>query len=423
MERYLSDARTSLRIFRRSPGLALSAVAALAMGIGFVTTMFSIVRGGTRTLPFADPEQLVVLTRTVPRFGYDLDPGLFDFLTWSRQQKSFTALAAFQELSVNLSGDRQRPERRSAARVTPGTFDLLRVRAAQGRPLLEDDAQPGAPAVVILGHDLWRARFDGDSGILGHIIRLDGVPHTVVGVMPPRFGFPVRSSLWLPLVIDGEPLPTGQSTGLRVFGRMREGVTLGQARAEMATLAAAIGRDHPATHQNLSARALPFVELEMAPNTAAILYLMLGIVSFVLLIACANVANLLLARAAMRSRETAVRTALGASRARIVIQHVFESLGLAAAGGLLGLGIASVAVRYFGATTAGIIDAFWIDFRVDWAVMLFATAMVGVAAVAAGLIPGLRASGGDVAEVLKDASGGVTGLRLGRLARGLVVLR
>jgi predicted permease len=422
VERYLSDVRTSLRIFRRSPGLALSAVLALAMGIGFVTTMFGIVRGGTRGLPFPDPEELVVLTRTVPHLGHDLEPSLFDFLAWSRRQQSFAGLAAFEEQSRNLSGDRQRPERRSGARVTPNTFDLLQVRPARGRPLLDSDASPGAPAVALLGHELWQARFDGDPGILGRVIRLDGVPHTVVGVMPPGFGFPVRSSLWIPLVIDGEPLPTAQGTGLRVFGRLREDVSLGQARAELATLAAAIGRDHSATHGNLSARLMPFVEVEMAPNTAAILYLMLGIVSFVLLIACANVANLLLARAAMRSRETALRTALGAGRTRILLLQVYESLGLAAVGGGLGLAVAWVAVRFFGSTTAGIIDAFWIDFRVDWAVALFATGLVGLAGVAAGLIPGLRASGGDVAEVLKDASGSATGLRIGRLARGLVVV-
>ncbi len=419
---YLADARSSLRIFRRSPGLAVSAVAALAMGIGFTTTMFSIVRGGTRTLPFDDADRFVVVTRTVPQRGHDLDPGLYDYVAWSRAQRSFTALAAFEEQSVNLSGDRRRPERRSAASVTPGTFDLLRVRPMLGRALLADDARPGAAPVALLGHDLWRARFDGDSGVVGRVIRLDGEPRTVVGVMPPGFGFPVRSSLWFPLAIEGEPLPGAQGTGLRVFGRLRDGVSLDQAQAEMATIAAAISREQPATHANLSARAMPFVEVEMAPNTAAILYLMLGIVSFVLLIACANVANLLLARAAMRSRETALRTALGATRGRIVAHHVAESLALAAVGGALGLGIAHIAVRFFAAATADIIEAFWIDFRVDWAVVLFATAMVAVAAAAAGVLPGLRASAANVSEILKDSSGGTTGLRIGRLARALVLV-
>ncbi len=422
MERYLSDLRLSLRIFRRSPALSLSAVIALAMGIGFTTTMFSIVRGGTRTLPFDRPDQLVILTRTVPRQGYDLEPGQFDYLAWARQQQSFTAIAAFEEQSANLSGDQQRPERRTAARVTPETFGLLGVRPLLGRPFQPDDAQPGAPAVVLLGHDLWHARFAGDSAVLGRVVRIDGEPRTVIGIMPPRFGFPVRSALWLPLAIDPTPAPTAGGTGLRVFGRLREETSLDQARAELATIAARLGREHPETHATLSARVYPFVEMELDPNTGAILYLMLGVVSFVLLIASANVANLLLARAAMRTRELAVRAALGASRRRLASQQIGESLALAAAGGVLGIVIAHVAVRFFARTTAGILDAFWIDFRVDWAVLLFAAGTVGIAGVAAGLAPGLRASGGNAADVLKDVSGGTTGVRLGRLARSLVLV-
>src|SRR5262249_11740796 len=158
-------------------------------------------------------------------------------------------------------------------------------------------------------------------------------------------------------------------------------------------------------------RIMPFADVEMDPNTNTILYLMLGVVSFVLLIACANVANLLLARAAMRTRELAVRTALGATRARIVALHVTESVALAIVGGILGIAVAKIAVRFFATATAGILDAFWIDFRVDWAVMAFATAAIAVAGIVAGLLPGLRASSTNVAETLKDASGASTGLR------------
>jgi predicted permease len=419
VEQLWSDARMSLRIFRRSPALALSAVIALAMGIGFTTTMFSIVRGGTRSLPFVNPDQIVALTRTAR--GNDVDPTAFDYLAWSRVQRSYTGLGAFEEQNMNLGGDDTRPERRTGAFVTASTFSLLGVQPLRGRVLVAEDSRPGAPPVAVLGHDLWQARFAGDPNIIGHVVRIDGAPRTVVGVMPPRFGFPVRSSVWLPLVIEGEPAPTSQSAGMRVFGRLKDGVTLGQARAELATVAAGVAREHPATHKDLSARVMPFAEIEMAPNTNAILYLMLGVVSFVLLIACANVANLLLARAAMRTRELAVRTALGASRARIVALHLTESVALAMVGGLLGIVVANTSVRLFATATAEIFDAFWIDFRVDWAVVLFATITVAVAGIVAGLLPGLRASSTNVVEVLKDASGGSTGLRVGRLARALVV--
>jgi predicted permease len=420
MEQLWSDARMSLRIFRRSPALALSAVLALAMGIGFTTTMFSIVRGGTRALPVESPDQIVALTRTSTR-GNDVDPTPFDYLAWSRVQRSYAGLGAFEERNMNLGADDAHPERRTGAFVTASTFPLLGVRPLRGRALVDEDSRPGAPPVVMLGYALWQARFAGDPNIIGRVVRVDGAPRTVVGIMPPGFGFPVHSSMWLPLVIEGEPAPTAQGAGMRVFGRLKDGVTLGQARAEIATVAAGIAREHPVTHKDLSARVLPFAELEMAPNTNAILYLMLGVVSFVLLIACANVANLLLARAAMRTRKLAVRTALGASRARIVALHVTESAALAAVGGLLGTVVANTAVRLFAAATADIFDAFWIDFRVDWVVLAFATIAVAVAGIAAGLLPGLRASATNVVEVLKDASGGSTGLRVGRMARALVV--
>jgi predicted permease len=422
MERYLSDARTSLRILRRSPGLSLSAVAALAMGIGFTTIMFSIVRGGTRDLPFADAHELVALKKTAPlRGGVDVDPTPFDFLEWSRQQQRFEGLGAFQMSSMNLAGDARRPDRRPGVRVTPNTFALLGQTPVLGRVLAPDDAAPGAPAVVLLSHDVWQSRFEGDSGVLGRVVRVDGQPHTVIGVMPPRFGFPVRSALWLPLAIDPLARPGARTERVDVFGRLRDGVSREEARTELVTIASRLARAYPQSHEGLSARVLPFVELEMEANTPVVLYLMLGVVSFTLLIASANVANLLLARAAGRTREIAVRTALGARRARIVAHHVSESLVLAVLGGAAGLAIAQVGVRFFAISTANILDAFWIEFRVDAAVVLFATVLVAIAGVLAGILPGLRASSANVAEILKNASGGSTGLRIGRLARGLVV--
>src|SRR4030095_13458641 len=224
MERYWSDVRVSLRICRRSPALALSAIIALAMGIGFTTTMFSIVRGGTRSLPFENPDRIVALTRTTVR-GNDLDPTPFDYLVWSRMQRSYSGLGAFEERSMNLAGDDARPERRTGAFVTPSTFSMLGVQPLRGRALLADDVRPDAPPVVVLGYDLWQARFAGDPTMIGRVVRIDGHPRTVVGIMPPRFGFPVRSSMWLPLVIEGEPAPTAQGAGMHVFGRLKDGVT------------------------------------------------------------------------------------------------------------------------------------------------------------------------------------------------------
>jgi len=422
MDRYLVDLKSSLRLLGRSPGLALSAVAALAMGIGFPTAMFSIVHGGTRDLPFDQPRELVILTKTLPRRGLmDLEATPFDYIEWSRQLRGLEGLAAFEAHGVNLGSEARGPERSTAARVTPNAFALLGEQPILGRAFLPADGVPGAPPVVVLGHDLWRARFEADAGVVGRTLRVDGRPHTVVGVMPAGFGFPVSSDLWLPLSVNPGVQPAVDNDRVTVFGRLRDGVSLDEARAELATVAARLAGQYPETHGELSARLYPFVELEMEPEIARVLYLMLGAVSFVLLIACVNVANLLLARAATRTREMAIRTALGATRRRLVMQHLAESTVLAGLGGLLGLGIAYVAVRFFAVSTSNIIEAFWMEFRVDGTVVGFAGALVMAAGVVAGILPALRASATEVADVLKDASGGATGLRIGRVARVLVV--
>ncbi len=423
MHRYLFDVRSSWRTLRRSPGLALSAVAALAMGIGFTTIIFSIVHGATRDLPFAEPEQLVALSRTAPRTGaLDLGASPFDLVAWQDQQRSFEGLAAFVSQSVNFGGDERRPERYAATFVTPNTFRLLGEGPALGRDFVAADAAPGAPPVAILSHDVWRNRFGADTAALGRVVRVDGSPRTVVGVMAPGFGFPLRAALWLPLEVPAGAAPRAGAGDLAVFGRLRDGTGMDAAAVELATIAHRLADRYPETHEGLSARVFPFVEMEMAADTGRILYLMLGIVSLVLVIACANVANLLLARAAGRTREIAVRTALGASRGRLIGLHLTESLVLAALGGALGLAIAHAGVRFFDRATASIIEAFWIDFRVDGAVLAFATALVVAAAVVAGILPAMRATAADVADVLKDESGGTSSLRIGRLARSLVVV-
>jgi putative ABC transport system permease protein len=423
MDSLLLDLRSVLRTLRRSPGLAVSAVVTLAMGIGFTTTMFSIVHGGTRDLPFDRPHELVVVTQTYPRRDQnDLGASPFDYNEWSRQQRQFQGLAAFETRSVNVGGDAKHPERCSAAVVTPNAFTLLDEPVALGRLFVASDATPGAAAVMLLGYDLWRTRFDADSAVVGRVIRVDGTPRTVIGVMPAGFGFPVHSDVWLPLAVDASAQPGADADRLQVFGRLRDGVSLDEARAELATIATRLGRQYQDTHAERSARVFPFVDMETDPAIVRVLYLMLGAVSFVLLIACANVANLLLARAAFRTREMAIRTALGATRRRILVQHLSEAVVLSALGGLLGLAIAREAVGFFGRSTASIIDAFWVDFRVDRTVVVFATALVVTAGIAAGMLPALRASAAAVAEVLKDASGGATGVRIGRLARSLVVV-
>jgi len=423
MDRYALDVRATLRALRRTPGTAFIAVLALAMGIGFTTTMFSIVHGATRSLPFDEPDELVIITSTIQRIGaLDMGARPFDYQAWSADQHSFEGIAGFTTTATNLSRDGGSPERHDGALVTASAFGLVGARAERGRLFTEADEAQNAQGVVIISHDLWVRRYEGDPGIIGRTIRTDGEPRTIIGVMPAGFAFPINAELWMPMVMGPASDPQAGSW-MQVFGRLADGVGIERAAADAAATATRIRQAYPETRADYGIRIYPFAESEMSPETVTALYLMVGAVSFALLIACANVANLLLARAAARSRELVIRSALGASRSRVVGIHLTESLVLAGIGGLLGLGFATVAVRFFANATSSIIEAFWQQFRVDSTVVLFATLLVGIAAVAAGIAPGWRASMANPAEALRDQSGGSTGLHIGKLSRILVVVQ
>jgi putative ABC transport system permease protein len=413
------DLRQTLRGLRRAKGLTIGAALALALGIGAVTTLFSIVHGALRELPFDRAEQLRLITRTANSHGFTgRGSNQFDYATWSGSVRSFEALTAFSTTSVNLSGDGSSPARISGAEVAANLLSVLRVRPRIGRDFTAQDAAAGAPATAIIGHRLWQTRFDSDPNIIGRVITLNGTAHTVIGVMADGFGFPVNHQIWLPLVVKAAPQPDA-GDWLTVFGRLRDRMSVDQADAELNGIAARVARDHPASHKNVTITTAGLTEMELDRSARTILYIMLLAVSFVLVIACANVANLLLARAAARSRETAIRGALGASRARIVTQHLIESLMISVLGGLGGLAIAFSAVRVFDRATAGLLEAFWMDFRVDRVALLLAFGLIALAGVLAGVVPALRASAIPVASLLKEST--ASGIRIGRLSRALVV--
>jgi predicted permease len=419
MDSVFFELRLALRSLVRNRALTMSAALALALGIGATTTLFSIVHGGLARLPFEQPDELVMLTRTNPRNGAnDMGATAFDYIQWSASVRGFEGISAFQQNSVNLSGPEYSPQRVPAAFVAPNAFGLLGVAPARGRGFTAQDARPGAPATAIIGHALWQARFAADPAIVGRTIRVNGEPRTIIGIMAEGFGFPINQTVWLPLQISASS-GAGDGSWFTVFGRLRDGTSIEQARAELATIAARLAQSNPATHAEHGARVAPLVEMELAPNTPTILYVMLLAVSFVLVIACVNVANLLLARAARRSRETAIRTVLGAARHRIIAQHLLEAAVIALLGGAGGLTIAYAGVRFFDAASASILTAFWIDFRIDRTVLFFTSALIGLAAVLAGIIPALRASQAQPAGALKESS--ASGLRIGRISRALVV--
>ncbi|MEX2284594.1 MAG: ABC transporter permease [Gemmatimonadota bacterium] len=418
MDHLWFDLRQTLRGLKRAKGLTVGAALALAMGLGAVTTLFSIVHGALRELPFDEAHELLMVTRTSPRLGWvDRGGNAFDYDTWSRSVRGFEAVSAVIASAVNLSGDGAAPIRVPGASVAPNAFDVLGVQPLLGRGFTAADAVPGATGTVVIGHGLWQTRFEGDPNILGRTIRVNGEPRTIIGVMRPEFGFPVNQSIWLPLVRHASVDPASTER-LTIFGRLADGISREEIAAELEGIAARIARDNPATHMDQGLRAVPLTELEMDRESKSILYIMLLAVSFVLIIACANVANLLLARAAARSRETAIRNALGAQRSRIISQQLFESLAIALLGGIGGLAIAYGAVRVFDKATAGVLEAFWMDFKVDWVVLALATLLIGVTGILAGLAPALRASVISAATILKEST--ASGLRIGRLSRILV---
>ncbi len=422
MREWLQDLRYGARMILKRPGTSAIAIVALALGIGLTTTMFSIVQGVMlRGLPFPESERIIIVSRaTVQNPDRRDSPPPHDFTDWRAQQKSFESLAGYSNTSVTLSGDSGFPERLRGSRMTPNTLAVLRVAPIVGRDFSEADAAPGAPPVALIGHRLWQGRFKSDRGVAGTAIRLNGVMTTIVGVMPEKFGFPEAEQIWLPTGIE-LPAKRGEGRFMRVIGRLRDGVTLEHARAEMDGIVRQLAAAHPENKDTI-ANVTPFIEQAVPTRIKTTFYTMLGAVLGVMLIACVNVTNLQLARAAERAKEFAIRTALGSGRWRILRQSLAEGLVLSAIGAALGLGIAQFGVTYFMGAIAETQPPFWIDVRLDLTVLAFVTAITVAAALVSSVAPGLRVSRADATSALKDDTRGATSLRMGRFSRWLVVV-
>ena len=421
MANIVQDIRYAVRMLRKSPGMAAIAILALTLGTGVPTIMFTIVNGVLRDLPVEQPDRLLRIFRTnQARGGRFLGVSHHDFADWRVQQTSFEGMSGFTTEDVTLSGGESRPIRRNAAFVSANAFDVLRVQPILGRTFHPDDESPASNPVVIVSYAAWQSRFAGDPDVLGQILVADGQRFTVIGVMPEKFGFPTNEDLWfpLPLALDS---PRADSPFLQVFGRLGSGISIQTARAELGTIAARLADAYPEINGQLGADVASYSAIARGPQLAKGMYTMLGAVSFVLLIACANVANLLLARAVNRSREIAVRTALGARRSRVVTQFLIEAFVIAAIGGVLGTMMAWAGVGLFNRALTSFIGIPWIDIRIDGTVLFFVVGVVFLGSVFAGILPALQASGTNVNEVLKDEARGVSSLRIGRLSKGLVV--
>jgi putative ABC transport system permease protein len=414
----LRDARYSVRQLRKSPGFTVVAVLTLALGIGATSAMFSVVNGVIlRPLPYPQPESLAMVVEILPRFGrFSVAPATF--LDWRAQNSVFERMAAFTGGSATFV-DANGPERITNAPVSWDIFELLQVRPALGRGFRADEDAPGKANVVVLSHGMWQRRLGGDPGVLGRSISLSGAPFTIVGVMPPTFRFPSRETeFWVPLALN----PADASRGghfLAVIGRLKPGVTLTQADVEMRTISERLAIQYPDTSAKESAEVVGLHEMAVGEIRPALLTL-LAAVGVVVLIACANVANLLLVRAFVRAKEIAIRTALGAARRRLVLQMLVESLVISFTGGALGLLLAYLAIAPIQTLGAGSIPRVE-DIAVDGRVLLFSFLLSLATGVLFGLAPAWHAGRSAVADVLKEGGRSST-TASGRRVRGALLV-
>ena len=413
------DVRYGLRSLRRSPGTVVAGVVALALGIGLTTVMYSVIYGLLiKGLPFEHADRIAKVLHGDPSQGDDR-VRYGSFVRYAAQQRSFEALGAYTLGSANMSGG-DRPEHVQIARVTAGVLEATGVRPMVGRTFAPSDNAPTAPATAVLGYAIWRDRYRADSTILGKEIRINGRPFSIIGVMPDQFRFPDNHDVWLPMQTDGSALPPWEGPLVGVVGRLRTDATYERANAEFATLSSRFSVDRPNGTPDWRASVTPYIRAVLPPRVYTVLNAMLAAVMLVLLVACANVANLLLDRTARRTREIGIRTALGASRLAIVRQSLVESTILAAIAAVVGTLIARVGVAWFNATLVDMDHPFWMDIRLHPPVLAFVVALAGLASVVSGLLPAMQSARLDVSSILKDESQNASSFRVGRLSRVIV---
>ncbi len=430
MNTLLQDIRFGVRMLLKQKGFTAVALLTLALGIGANTAIFSLVNGVLlRPLPFPEAERIVYFEGTNPSQGItDSNVSFLDFIDWSQQTDLFASTAAFYSASSNLGADGAEPERVPRAGVTNSFFNVIGVQPFLGRVFRPEEDLPNTQTVVIISHGLWKRRFGSDPGIIGKQVQINARPLTVVGVMPPGFDFPYESQVWVTSGVELSEEPR-ENRSWSVVARMQPGVDLKQAQSRVSAINAQLAKQFPDTNKGWDAK-LSILHERLVRQVKPSLLALLGAVGAVLLIACANVANLLLARGAARQKEVAIRAAMGASRARVVRQMLTESLLLSTIGGLGGLLLSVWLTEVLLSIIpegAPRIDQVGIDYRV----LAFALGVSALTGIVFGLAPTLQASKLDVSSSLKE--GGRTGeghrrtsarslLLIGEVALSLVLL-
>ena len=416
------DAHVALRAIRKSPGFALTAIICIALGVGVTTMILSAVDAILlKPLPYPNANRLVsVYAQDAPRGWHRVNISYKDYVSWRDDNRTLSALGMWTWSSTTITDGES--ERVAGAAVSANLFPLLGVRPLLGRWFRPEDERLAASDVVLLSYGLWRRRYGGDSSIVGHTISMDGRPHLVAGVMPPGFNFPDRGEFWMPFATDGPSQePRGNRGYAGAIGRLRPGVTLDHAKADLARVSTQLQHDFPSDNTGWSAEIVTLRD-DLTGDLRRPMLVFLGAVAFVLLIACANVANLTLVRGLSRRREIAVRSALGAARGDLVRQLFTESLLIAGLGGVAGAVAGVWGVRFARLAFPGGVP-FYFDFGVDLRALAGSALVVVITAVLCGVIPALRVTKLDVNRALRDERAGTGGSGDGRMSgRSLLVV-
>jgi putative ABC transport system permease protein len=422
LENFLMDLRFALRMLIKNPGFTAVAVTALALGIGADTAMYTIVNGALSWDLGLDNnrDRIVIVTATNVARSQDWGASYPDFRDFRSQTKSLSGLAAYQFAPVNLSDRNALPERYYCVQMSANGFSVVGHKPLLGRDFIPEDERPGAPPVLILGYHVWRDRYASDPSIIGKTVRVDEIPRVVIGVMPPGRRFPEETDLWTPLIPDAAR-EKRDTRNLMLFGNLGDTVSLASARSEITALAARLATQYPDTNKDITVDVRPIMEITGLYFMKPLFYALFGAVGCVLLIACADVANMLLARAAHRSREISIRVAIGAGKISIVRQLLVESVVLSIAGGFFGWLVALGGLRWFDSGLGTQVKPIWLHLSLDRGALLYLAAISIGTGLLFGLAPALRLAKADVHAALKDGGYGLVGSKFGlRLSNVLV---
>jgi predicted permease len=423
------DFKVGFRMLARYPGLTLVGTVAIAIAIALGSLYFEALnKFQNPRLPVADADRIVTVR------NWDVDAlsqesrSLYDFGIWRDQVKTIDHLGAAVSFVRNLATDDGRIEPVRGAEITPNAFELLGTRPSLGRPLTERDAQPSEAPVIVISHALWKTRFDSDPQVLGRTVKLGTTVATIVGVMPEGFGFPTNQRIWTPLKVQGSTIAPRSGPPVSIFGRLAPGKTIDDASNELAVIGSRVASINPDTHKHLRPRvttyAKPLGEGGQAGLLMKILYIVNGIFIMLLTVIAANVATLVFARTATRSWELTVRTALGASRGRIISQLFIEALVLSSIAALVGLGIAKLAMRYgLSLVSAGDALPYWINDSLSFNTVFYAALLALFGAAIVGILPALRVTRVNVQDALRSESAAGSALKFGGFWTSVIVIQ